>query len=74
MPASWIVEVIDVFKQGRFRLPACLPYAAPNQLSLRVLKKVSTTALSHGSRARGQATQFPFPPIEILKPYFLSRF
>jgi hypothetical protein len=34
MSASWIVEAIDVFKQGCFRLSSSLPYAAPNQLGL----------------------------------------
>jgi hypothetical protein len=29
MPASWIVEGIDVFEQGQFDLPPGLPYAAP---------------------------------------------
>ena len=35
MPALWIVEAIDVFKQGCFRLPRGLPQAALNQLSLK---------------------------------------
>jgi len=34
MPAPWIVEAIDVFKQGCFHLPPGLPQAAPNQLGL----------------------------------------
>ena len=35
MSASWIVEPIDVFKQGHFYLPACLPCAAPDKLGLK---------------------------------------
>jgi len=25
MPAAWIVEPVDVFEKGDFRLPPCLP-------------------------------------------------
>jgi hypothetical protein len=35
MPALWIVEALDGFKQGCFRLPPGLPQVAPNQLSLK---------------------------------------
>ena len=34
MSTSYIAEAIDVFKQGCFRLPSGLPYAAPDQLGL----------------------------------------
>ena len=35
MPTPWIVEAINVFKQGCFRLRSGLPYAAPDQLGLK---------------------------------------
>ena len=34
MAAAWIVEAVDVFKDGHLSLPACCPRMPPNQLGL----------------------------------------
>ena len=39
MPASWIVEAIDVFEQCYFHLSVGLPCATPYELSLQGFEK-----------------------------------
>jgi len=34
MATAWIVETIDVFKDGHLGLPPCFPYPSSDQLSL----------------------------------------
>ena len=60
MPAAWVIESVDILKDGAFCLTACVPFVAPDQLSLALhgrvlrsnvprvmdLKNVSTIELS----------------------------
>ena len=39
MPSSGIVEAVDVFEQGHFRLSPCVPLVAPDQLGLQGLEE-----------------------------------
>jgi hypothetical protein len=65
MPVSWIIEPVDIFKQGQFNLSSRLPGAAPDELSLE--------SFEEGLYSRIIIT-IPFPAHRCKEAIFLEPF
>ena len=70
MPASWIIEPVDIFKQGQFDLSSRLPGGAPDELSLEGFEEglynriiITISFPTHGY----QEAMFPEPFLIIVR-------